>query len=117
MHNDPLNITSTLKIESGSVKYVSLAKLTDKIGADVAGLPHTVKILLENIARRAGSREVSETDIEALASWPHGKDASLAFRLARVLMQDSTGVPVVVDLGAVLVIFALMGVMAIPTAM
>ncbi len=100
MHNDPLSITSTLKTESGSVKYVSLAKLADRFGADVAGLPHTVKILLENIARRAGGRDVSEADIEALARWPHGKDASLAFRPARVLMQDFTGVPAVVDLAA-----------------
>jgi len=100
MHNDPLGITSTLKTESGSVKYASLAKLADRTGADVARLPHTVKILLENIARRAGSRDVSEADVEALASWPHGKDASLAFMPARVLMQDFTGVPAVVDLAA-----------------
>lgn len=102
MHDDPLSITSILRTESGSVKYVSLAKLADRFGADVARLPHTVKILLENIARRAGSRDVSEADIEALASWPYGKDAdaSLAFRPARVLMQDFTGVPAVVDLAA-----------------
>ena len=100
MPNDPLGITSTLKTESGSAKYVSLAKLADRTGADVARLPHTVKILLENIARRAGSRDVSEADVEALAGWPHGKDASLAFMPARVLMQDFTGVPAVVDLAA-----------------
>lgn len=100
MHNDPLGITSTLKTESGSVKYASLAKLADRTGADIARLPHTVKILLENIARRAGGRDVSEADVEALANWPHGKDASLAFMPARVLMQDFTGVPAVVDLAA-----------------
>mgnify|MGYP002713017120 CR=1 FL=1 len=100
MHNDPLSITATLKTESGSVKYASLAKLADRTGADIARLPHTVKILLENIARRAGGRDVSEADVEALANWPHGKDASLAFMPARVLMQDFTGVPAVVDLAA-----------------
>ncbi|HNP36835.1 MAG TPA: aconitate hydratase AcnA [Woeseiaceae bacterium] len=100
MHDDPLDISSTLNTGSGSVKYVSLAKLADRTGADVARLPHTVKILLENIARRAGSRDVSEADVEALANWPHGKHASLAFMPARVLMQDFTGVPAVVDLAA-----------------
>ncbi|MCL4747766.1 MAG: aconitate hydratase AcnA, partial [Burkholderiaceae bacterium] len=100
MHNDPLGITATLKTESGSLKYASLAKLAERTGADVARLPHTVKILLENIARRAGSRDVSEADVEALANWPDGKDTSLAFMPARVLMQDFTGVPAVVDLAA-----------------
>ncbi len=100
MLSDPFGITSTLKLESGSVKYASLAKLADRTGADVARLPHTIKILLENIARRAGSRDVSEADVEALASWPHSEHASLAFMPARVLMQDFTGVPAVVDLAA-----------------
>lgn len=100
MHNDPLNITTILETNSGSLKYASLAKLADRTGKDVSRLPHTVKILLENIARRAGSRDVSEKDVEALASFPHGGDASLAFMPARVLMQDFTGVPAVVDLAA-----------------
>jgi aconitate hydratase len=66
----------------------------------VAQLPHTVKILLENIARRAGGRDVSEADVIALAQWPNGPDAPIAFMPARVLMQDFTGVPAVVDLAA-----------------
>ncbi|MGH8537756.1 MAG: aconitate hydratase AcnA, partial [Gammaproteobacteria bacterium] len=80
--------------------YVSLAKLAAKTGADVARLPHTIKILLENIARRAGGRDVSEADVVALARWPNGAAASIAFMPARVLMQDFTGVPAVVDLAA-----------------
>ena len=66
----------------------------------MARLPHTVKILLENIARRAGGRDVSEADVVALARWPNGAAASIAFMPARVLMQDFTGVPAVVDLAA-----------------
>lgn len=100
MTNDPLGIVATLTTGSTTAKYVSLAKLADKTGADVARLPHTVKILLENIARRAGGRDVSQSDVEALANWPHGADASIAFMPARVLMQDFTGVPAVVDLAA-----------------
>ncbi len=95
-----LDSIATLKTASGTARYVSLAKLAAETGTDLARLPHTVKILLENIARRAGGRDVSQADVESLARWPDGADASLAFMPARVLMQDFTGVPAVVDLAA-----------------
>ncbi|MGZ4124522.1 MAG: aconitate hydratase AcnA [Actinomycetota bacterium] len=64
-------------------------------------LPHTVTILLENLLRRAGTRDVGDEDVAALASWPDpAPDAALAFMPSRVLMQDFTGVPAVVDLAA-----------------
>jgi aconitate hydratase len=64
-------------------------------------LPNTVKTLLENLLRRAGTRDVSDDDVAALASWPDAeRDASVAFMPTRVLMQDFTGVPAVVDLAA-----------------
>jgi aconitate hydratase len=67
----------------------------------VERLPLTVTILLENLLRRAGSRDVSDADVVALASWPEpARDAALAFMPSRVLMQDFTGVPAVVDLAA-----------------
>jgi aconitate hydratase len=67
----------------------------------VDDLPHTVKVLVENLLRRVGTRDVSDDDVAALASWPRGRaDTSLAFMPARVLMQDFTGVPAVVDLAA-----------------
>jgi aconitate hydratase len=67
----------------------------------VDGLPHTVRILLENLLRRAGTRDVRDEDVAALASWPDpAPGASLAFMPSRVLMQDFTGVPAVVDLAA-----------------
>jgi aconitate hydratase len=100
MTKDPLGIAATLTTASAAAQYVSLAKLADKTGADVARLPHTVKILLENLARRVDGRDVSQADVEALAHWPRGADASIAFMPARVLMQDFTGVPAVVDLAA-----------------
>ncbi|MFT5430909.1 MAG: aconitate hydratase [Myxococcota bacterium] len=100
MQSDSLNITETLTTKSGTSRYVSLEKLAKTIDVDTARLPHTVKILLENIARRAHSPDVSHADIESLARWPHGDDASIAFMPARVLMQDFTGVPAVVDLAA-----------------
>ena len=61
MNHDPLDVASTLSTASGTDRYVSLTKLATKTGADVARLPHTVKILLENIARRAGGRDVSRS--------------------------------------------------------
>ncbi|HRX90495.1 MAG TPA: aconitate hydratase AcnA [Steroidobacteraceae bacterium] len=100
MNRAPLDITATLSTESTSARYISLKKLADKTSADTTRLPHTVKILLENIARRAGSADVSDADVESLARWPNGTDAAIAFMPARVLMQDFTGVPAVVDLAA-----------------
>jgi len=100
MNDDPLGIRATMASAQGSAHYVSLARLAAKTGVDLLRLPHTVKILLENVARRAGSRDVSRADVEALARWPLGADASIAFMPARVLMQDFTGVPAVVDLAA-----------------
>lgn len=100
MHSDPLDILATLATEAGAARYVSLKKLAEKTNADIARLPHTVKILLENIARRIDSTDVSHSDVESLAHWPKGAEASIAFMPARVLMQDFTGVPAVVDLAA-----------------
>src|SRR5437588_11651238 len=86
---------STLETASGPVEYVALRST----GMDLARLPHTVKILLENLLRRAGSRDVSDDDVAALAGWPEGSGA-VAYMPTRVLMQDFTGVPAVVDLAA-----------------
>ena len=68
---------------------------------DPLKLPYTVCVLLENLLRRAGSEHVSEQDVRALAAWPErSPDARLAFMPSRVIMQDLTGVPAVVDLAA-----------------
>jgi aconitate hydratase len=76
-----------------------LAWLSEQgIGA-VQGLPHTLKILLEDLLRRAGSRDVADADVAALAAWP-APALAIAFMPGRVLMQDFTGVPAVVDLAA-----------------
>ena len=68
---------------------------------DPLTLPYTVCVLLENLLRRAGTEHVREEDVRALAAWPAPAPAAqLAFMPARVLMQDLTGVPAVVDLAA-----------------
>src|SRR3954470_18914737 len=69
---------------------------------DVARLPFSLKVLLENLLRTEGNGSVTASDIEALASWDASAEPSkeIAFTPARVLMQDFTGVPAVVDLAA-----------------
>ncbi len=78
---------------------------------DVARLPFSLKVLLENLLRTEGNGSVSATDIEALASWDAKAQPSkeIAFTPARVLMQDFTGVPAVVDLAAMRDAMAEMG--------
>jgi aconitate hydratase len=83
------------------VEIYRLHAAAEAAGASVERLPHTVRILLENVLRRAGTRDVSAEDVLALARWPEpAPGARLAFVPARVLMQDFTGVPAVVDLAA-----------------
>jgi aconitate hydratase A / 2-methylisocitrate dehydratase len=68
---------------------------------DPLRLPYTVCVLVENLLRRVGTEHVSERDLRALAAWPApDPEAQLAFMPARVIMQDLTGVPAVVDLAA-----------------
>jgi aconitate hydratase len=78
---------------------------------DVARLPFSLKILLENLLRNEGNGSVSASDIEALACWDAAAEPSveIAFTPARVLLQDFTGVPAVVDLAAMRDAIAVMG--------
>ncbi len=89
-----------LAIDGGSLEIVRPEWLAEQGMVEVGRLPMTVRILLENLLRRAGTRDVSDEDVLALAAWPGGPEASVAFMPTRVLMQDFTGVPAVVDLAA-----------------
>jgi aconitate hydratase len=88
-----------LETDRGPVDVYRLGWLADQGIGNVHDLPHTVKILLENLLRRAGSRDVADDDVRALAAWP-GPARNVAFMPGRVLMHDFTGVPAVVDLAA-----------------
>jgi aconitate hydratase len=90
---------SRIETADGALDLYSLPWLTETGVADVGRLPHTVAILLENLLRRAGTRDVADGDVDALARWPE-PSADVAFMPGRVLMQDFTGVPAVVDLAA-----------------
>ncbi|GIU85412.1 MAG: aconitate hydratase [Acidimicrobiales bacterium] len=74
----------------------------DATGADVRRLPYTIRVLLENLLRHEDGVDVTGDDVSALAHWsPTGRqDREVAFHPARILLQDFTGVPVLVDLAA-----------------
>ena len=100
---DTLGTRSTMNAGGKTVTYYSLKKAAEKIG-DVSRLPFSMKVLLENMLRfEDGGFTVSTDDIQAIADWqknPNGPHPEIQYRPARVLLQDFTGVPCVVDLAA-----------------
>ncbi|MEZ5894195.1 MAG: aconitate hydratase AcnA [Parvularculaceae bacterium] len=98
---DSLKTKKSLTAGGKSYAYYSLKEAEKHIG-DVSRLPFSLKVLLENLLRFEDNRSVSVDDIKAFADWlKSGKsDREIAYRPARVLMQDFTGVPAVVDLAA-----------------
>ena len=110
-HPDSFNAKSTLAV--GDLTYtVFLLDALEKAGhAGVARLPFSLKILLENLVRFEDGRSVTKADVAALADWKPGagSDTEIAYRPARVLLQDFTGVPCVVDLAAMRDAMAEMG--------
>ncbi len=103
-HPDPFGARASLATSQGTtVTYYRLAALAEQGLADLDKLPFTVRILLENLLRNAGTEFVSDDDIKTLASWSpatSGDEVELAFLPGRVVLQDFTGVPCVVDLAA-----------------
>ncbi len=98
---DPFATRARLDVNGTSYTYASLAKLGERF--DIARLPYSLKILLENLLRHEdGGITVGKDHIEALARWDAGAepDTEIAFMPARVVLQDFTGVPCVVDLAA-----------------
>ncbi|MGH2447473.1 MAG: aconitate hydratase AcnA, partial [Chloroflexota bacterium] len=86
----------------GEYKFCSLSMLGGNLGVDVTRLPVSLKVLLENLIRHEDGVTVTREDLAALARWPAptASDRALAFYPARVLMPDSSGVPLLVDLAA-----------------
>ncbi len=100
---DSFRCRRTLEAGSATYHYFSIPE-AEKNGLDgVSQLPFSMKVLLENLLRNEDGRSVTKEDILSVAAWltSRGKDEKeIAFRPARVLMQDFTGVPAVVDLAA-----------------
>src|ERR687885_673741 len=99
---DAMGARATLPTMRGAVTYYRLGALADQVGADLTKMPVTVKILLENLARLADQGLAGTDDVQALARWKPGGtvNGEFAFLPARVVLQDFTGVPAVVDLAA-----------------
>jgi aconitate hydratase len=99
---DSFKCLRPLKVGSKIYAYYSLP-VAEKNGLKgISRLPFSLKVLLENLLRNEDGRTVTKEDIQAVAQWLKTKtsDREIAFRPARVLMQDFTGVPAVVDLAA-----------------
>ena len=104
MSLDSFKCRKTLTVGSKTYHYFSL-KVAEKNGLKgISQLPYSMKVLVENLLRFEDGRSVTKSDIEGCATWlvnrGKGGEQEIAFRPARVLMQDFTGVPAVVDLAA-----------------
>ena len=98
---DTLKTRRTLKVGERSYDYFSLEAASAELG-EFSRLPFSLKVLMENLLRYEDGRTVSTDDAQALVGWlkEQKSDREIAYRPARVLMQDFTGVPAVVDLAA-----------------
>lgn len=98
---DTLGTRDTLNVGGKDIAYYSLKKAAAKLG-DVSRLPFSMKVLLENLLRFEDGVTVTTDDIQAIVDWQQERrsDREIQYRPARVLMQDFTGVPCVVDLAA-----------------
>ncbi len=99
MH-DSFSVRRTLSVNEKKFSYYSLAALGENF--DISQLPFALKILLENLLRHENGVDITRSDIEALANWdPQAQpETEIAFTPSRVVLQDFTGVPAVVDLAA-----------------
>ena len=98
--NDSFRARSTLDVGGRSYAIARLDALQESF--DVARLPYSIKVLLENVLRLEDGESVTAEDVETIATWDAKAEPSkeIPFQPARVLMQDFTGVPAVVDLAA-----------------
>src|SRR5829696_3176242 len=99
---DSFKCAKTLTVGSKTYVYYSLPEAEKHGLRGISRLPFSMKVLLENLLRHEDGRTVTKEDIQGVAQWLKARtsDSEISFRPARVLMQDFTGVPAVVDLAA-----------------
>lgn len=99
--SNSFNAKKTLSVNGKDYQIYSLPNAAEQLG-DISRLPYSLKVLLENLLRNEDGRTVSADDVQAVADWLKTQSSTreIAYRPARVLMQDFTGVPAVVDLAA-----------------
>ena len=102
MPADPFGVRDTLQTAGGAVAYYRLDRLAEQTSTDLGRLPFSIKVLMENVLREAGDGPVTADDVRTIAAYDPANPAEveIPFTPARVLLQDFTGVPAVVDLAA-----------------
>ena len=97
-----LDTLSDLPVGDKTYRIYSLAKLESRYGASISKLPFSIRILLENVLRNLDGKTVTQQHVESLVNWdPSNQEAKeIPYNPARVILQDFTGVPCVVDLAA-----------------
>jgi aconitate hydratase len=102
LKTDPFAARETFKSGGGTFGIYRLSKLEDAGLGNIAALPYSIRVLLESLLRNCDGYEVMEEDVQALAGWEAAAPApvEIPFKPARVVLQDFTGVPCVVDLAA-----------------
>ena len=101
-HSNPFGAEATFSTSGGSVKYFSLRKLIDDRIGDIETLPYSIRVLLEACLRNVDNFIITADDVNHLANWNAAKPAQVEvpFKPGRVVLQDFTGVPAIVDLAA-----------------
>src|SRR5258708_39028646 len=101
--NNPFGSEAVLSSKAGDVRIYRLNKLAEMGVGNLEQLPFSIKVLLESALRNMDDFEVTEEDVQGLANYDAQKvkAVELPFKPARVILQDFTGVPAVVDLAAV----------------
>jgi len=98
---DPFGTRDTLETPAGRFEIHRISVLESQLGISVATLPYSIRVLLEAALRNCDGFQVTEADVRRLAAWsPTGEAVEIPFKPARVILQDFTGVPCVVDLAA-----------------
>ena len=103
MVNDCFSALSTLKTDNGCFSYYALSALEKSTMTKISALPFSIRVLLESVLRRCDGQMVTEDDVRRLAAWTPETargGIEIPFMPARVILQDFTGVPCVVDLAA-----------------
>ncbi|MGR9115665.1 MAG: aconitate hydratase AcnA [Gammaproteobacteria bacterium] len=101
-HSDPFGAYRTLTSQSaGSISYCALSRLEETGLTELSRLPFSIRILLESLLRNCDGFAITEEHVSSLASWqPQGVRKEIPYKPARVVLQDFTGVPALVDLAA-----------------
>ena len=102
MSQDPFKTIQSFKIGGKSAKFHSLPALGKALGMDISRLPISIRIVLESVLRNCDGKKVTEAHVKELANWKPNADRTeeIPFVVARIVLQDFTGVPLLADLAA-----------------